>query len=78
MQLLNPLIDSNYPALTVAYTGTAGATAAYPPGPQGVSVFCTNTLVNLKVPQGTGAPWRVSAIQIASGGNLYVKPINIE
>ena len=41
MQLLNPLIDSNYPALTVAYTGTAGATAAYPPGPQGVSVFCT-------------------------------------
>ena len=101
MQLLNPLIDSNYPALTVAYTGTAGATAAYPPGPQGVSVFCTtaayvvvgeavtattangipipaNTLVNLKVPQGTGAPWRVSAIQVASGGNLYVKPINIE
>jgi hypothetical protein len=27
----------------------------------------------LPVPQGTGAPWRVSAIQISSGGNVYAK-----
>ena len=26
---------------------------------------------------GTGAPWRVSAIQVSSGGTLYCKPINI-
>jgi hypothetical protein len=28
------------------------------------------------VPPGTGAPWRVSAIQISSSGNVYAKPIN--
>jgi len=26
---------------------------------------------------GTGAAWRVSAIQISAGGTLYAKPINI-
>jgi hypothetical protein len=36
-----------------------------------------NTPVPMTVPQGTGAVWRVSAIQIASGGTLYAKPINI-
>jgi hypothetical protein len=29
------------------------------------------------VPQGTGGPWVVSAMQVASGGTLYAKPINI-
>jgi hypothetical protein len=29
------------------------------------------------VPQGTGGPWVVSAVQVASGGTLYAKPINI-
>ena len=28
------------------------------------------------VPPGTGAPWRVSAIQVAAGGTVYAKPIN--
>lgn len=37
-----------------------------------------NTLVKLKVPSGTGAPWRVSAVQVATGGTLYVKPIALE
>jgi hypothetical protein len=36
-----------------------------------------NTPIPFIVPQGTGAPWRVSAIQIASGGTVYAKPINI-
>ena len=27
----------------------------------------------LPVPQGTGAPWRVSAIQISTGGTIYTK-----
>ncbi len=34
-----------------------------------------NTPIIMKVPPNTsGAPWRVSAIQIASGGNVYAKP----
>jgi len=101
MELLNPLIDANFPALTAAYTGTAGSTSAWPAGPQGVVIWCTsdafvvvgegvtattangtplpaNTPVPFFVPGGTGAPWRVSAIQVTGGGTLYAKPINIQ
>lgn len=99
MELLNPLADSNYPAYTASYTGTAGSTTAWPAGPQGVVIWSTtaayvtvgegatattastpipaNTPIPFIVPGGTGAPWRVSAIQIASGGTVYAKPINI-
>ena len=35
------------------------------------------TPVPIFVPAGTGAPWRVSAIQISAGGTVYAKPINI-
>ena len=35
-----------------------------------------NTPIPFKVPQGTGAPWRVSAIQVSAGGTVYAKPIN--
>jgi hypothetical protein len=35
-----------------------------------------NTPIPFVVPNGTGAPWRVSAIQVASGGSVYAKPIN--
>lgn len=37
-----------------------------------------NTPIPFKVPGGTGAPWRVSAIQIGSNGTVYAKPINIQ
>ena len=37
-----------------------------------------NTMVKFKIPDGTGAPWRVSAVQVAAGGTLYVKPIALE
>ena len=37
-----------------------------------------NTPIPFKVPGGTGAPWRVSAIQVASNGAVYAKPINIQ
>lgn len=37
-----------------------------------------NTPIPFRVPPGTGAPWRVSAIQISSGGTVYAKPINIQ
>lgn len=36
-----------------------------------------NTPVPFTVPPGTGAVWRVSAIQISAGGAVYCKPINI-
>ena len=36
-----------------------------------------NTPIPFKVPEGTGAPWRVSAIRVGSDGDVYAKPINI-
>lgn len=36
------------------------------------------TPIPFKVPAGTGAAWRVSAIQIVAGGTVYCKPINIQ
>ena len=36
------------------------------------------TPIPFKVPQGTGAPWRVSALQISTGGTIFCKPINIQ
>ena len=96
MQLLNPL--DAYPAFTASYTGTAGSTSTWNPGPEGVVVWSTtaayikvgegvtattadtpipaNTPIPFVVPSGTGASWRVSAIQVASGGSVYAKPIN--
>lgn len=101
MELLNPMSDAVYPALTAAYTGTAGSTSTWPAGPQGVVIWSTtaayvivgegvtattsngtpipaNTPIPFKVPQGSGAPWRVSAIQVSAGGTIYAKPINIQ
>ena len=49
--------------------GVTATTAATP--------LPANTPVPFTVPQGTGAVWRVSAIQISAGGTLYAKPINI-
>ena len=36
-----------------------------------------NTPIPFIVPEGTGAPWRVSAIRVSTDGALYAKPINI-
>jgi hypothetical protein len=99
MELLNPMADAVYPGRTVAYTGTAGSTATWQSGPQGVVVWSTTNAyivvgegvtattsstpipagvpIAFKVPEGTGAPWRVSAIQQVSGGSIFAKPINI-
>lgn len=35
------------------------------------------TPVPIIIPPGSGAIWRVSAIQVSAGGTLYAKPINI-
>ena len=99
MELLNPMADAVYPGRTVAYTGTAGSTATWQAGPQGVVVWATTpcyalvgegvtatpsstpipayTPIPFIVPQGTGAPWRVSAIRVSDDGAIYAKPINI-
>ena len=99
MELLRPLADTDFPAKSVAYTGTAGSTDAWNPGPEGVVVWSdqacyvavgvgvTATTASTPVPPftpipfylepGSGAPWRVSAIQVSTGGTIYCKPINI-
>jgi len=99
MELLNPLNDTTFPALSVAYTGTAGNTSTWQAGPQGVVIWSdqacyvavgvgavattastpipANSPIPFKVPEGTGAPWRVSAIQVSTGGTVYAKPVNI-
>ena len=41
MNLLRTCTDASYGAKSVAYTGTAGTTSAWPPGPQGVWVWST-------------------------------------
>ena len=42
------------------------ATTGSVPVPTGVPIF-------LPIPQGTGAPWRVSALQVSAGGTVYCK-----
>lgn len=37
-----------------------------------------NQLVTIAVPEGTGAPWKVSAVAVAADGTIYVKPVNKE
>lgn len=99
MELLNPMSKADYPSYSVAYTGTAGSTTAWLPGPQGVLVWSDQacyievgvgavattastpipafTPIPFAVPLNTsGAPWRVSAIQVSTGGTVYCKPFN--
>lgn len=100
MELLRPLADATFPARSITYTGTAGVTATWGPGPQGVVVWSDQpcfvlvgegvtattsstpipayTPIPFAVPRETGAPWRVSAIQVSTGGTIYAKPINKE
>ena len=98
MELLNPLSKADFPGRTASYTGSAGNTADWNPGPEGVVIWSTTacyveigpgavattastpipalTPIPFYLPMGTGAPWRVSAIQVSSAGNIYCKPIN--
>jgi hypothetical protein len=98
MELLNVLSKANYPARTASYTGTAGNTADWNPGPEGVMIWSTTacyveigpgavattastpipafTPIPFYIAMGNGAPFRVSAIQIADAGIVYCKPIN--
>lgn len=98
MELLNPLADSNFPARSIAYTGTAGVTGTWPAGPQGVMVWSDQacyvlvgesvtattastpvppfTPIPFKIPVNVSGEWRVSAIQVSTGGTIFCKPIN--
>ena len=92
MELLNPLSKANFPAQSVAYTGTAGSTTGWNAGPEGVMVWSdqpcyievgvgavattASTPIPFKVPTTTTGIWRVSAIQLSAGGTVYAKPIN--
>lgn len=59
-------VDS--PAYVVVGEGVTATTADTP--------IPAYTPIPFKVPAGTGSAWRVSAIQLSAGGNVYVKPIN--
>ena len=98
MELLNPLSKADFPAKSVAYTGTAGNTGTWAAGPQGVVVWSDQacyievgesavattastpippfTPIPFKVPSSVSGQWRVSAIQVSTGGTIYCKPIN--
>jgi hypothetical protein len=39
VELLNPLSTADFPAQNVSYTGTAGSTSGWAPGPEGVMVW---------------------------------------
>jgi len=100
MELLNPLGQNEYPARFVTYNSTAGNTATWNPGPQGVVVWSDQacyveigegvtataastpippfTPIPFKVPNGSGAPWLVSALWLGVAGTIYAKPINIQ
>ena len=41
MEMLRPLADANYPADSDTTSGTAVALGPWPPGPEGVLVWCT-------------------------------------
>lgn len=97
MERLCPCYDASFAAQTITYTGTAGVTATFNPGPTAVLVWCTTDAyvkvgeavtattasmpipagvpVVIEVPRGSGAPWRVSAIQISTAGSVYAKPL---
>ena len=57
------------PCYVLVGEGATATTASTP-----VPAF---TPIPFVVPGGTGAPWRVSAVQISAGGSIYAKPINI-
>lgn len=64
------MVWSTEPCYVLVGEGATATTASTP-----VPAF---TPIPFVVPNGTGAPWRVSAVQISAGGSVYAKPINIQ
>ena len=63
------VIWATTPCYVVVGEGVTATTASTP-----IPAF---TPIPFKVPEGTGAPWLVSAIQVSAGGSVYCKPVNI-
>ena len=71
MELLNPLSRGAFPAQTASFTGTAGSTTGWEPGPEGVMVWSdqpcyvivgegvTATTSDTPIPAFTPIPFRV-------------------
>jgi len=86
LELLNPLADANFPAQTVAFTGTAGSTDGWNAGPQGVVVWATEacyvvvgndvtaTTASTPIPANTPIPFTVPG---GTGGVWRVSAIQI-
>lgn len=64
------LVWSTTPCYVEVGEGAVATTASTP-----IPAF---TPIPFAVPLGTGAPWRVSAIQVAEAGSVYCKPVNKE
>lgn len=63
------IVWATEPCYVTVGEGATATTASTP-----VPAF---TPIPFAVPEGTGAPWRVSAIQVSAGGTVYAKPVNI-
>jgi hypothetical protein len=63
------VIWSTTPCYVAVGEGATATTASTP--------IPANTPIPFVVPSGAGGNWRVSAVQISSGGSVYAKPINI-
>jgi hypothetical protein len=71
MEFLNPLADTNYPARSASYTGSAGVTGTWPAGAQAVMVWSdqacyvlvgegvTATSASTPIPPFTPIPFKV-------------------
>jgi hypothetical protein len=55
MELLKPLSDATFAGKSVAFTGTAGTTATWPAGPEGVVVWADAACYVLVSEGGTAA-----------------------
>jgi hypothetical protein len=74
MELLNPMSKADYPSYSVAYTGTAGNTTAWLPGPQGILVWSDQACY---VEVGVGAEATTASTPIPAFTPIpFVVPIN--
>lgn len=86
MELLRPLNDAGFATQNAAYTGTAGSTAGWNAGPQGVLVWSTTdayirvgngvtaTSADTPIPAFTPIPFTVPA---GTGGTWRVSALQI-
>ena len=85
MAFLNPLSTADFPTRSAAYTGTAGSTSTWTPGPEGVMVWSDQpcfvevgvnaiaTTSSTPIPANTPVPFKVNA----NGQNWRVSAIQV-